>query len=211
MFQLKKVSGPAEQVVTTTQLKEYLRIDNNLEDGRLEVMEAAAVKLLEDYISQKFVTQVWDVFLNQWPLSNNSKWWDGVRETAISEVLVASRNITLPIGIGQSLVEFSTYSDDEEFPEQVSNYTVDTIGPRIKVGLKLGGVWPTTVLRANNGIRFRVQVGFGNASDVPSDIKQSVKELVAHMYENRGDQNEMTIPPHVLMLVESYRRHKIGC
>ncbi len=58
---------------------------------------------------------------------------------------------------------------------------------------------------------FRVEVGFGDATMVPADIKMAVKELVAHMYENRGDQNEMTIPPHILMLVESYRRMKVGC
>lgn len=211
MFQLKKVADPAEPVVNVTELKEYLRIDNNLEDGRLQVMEMAAVKKLEDITSHKFVTQDWDIFLDQWPLQSSNKWWDGTRETAISEIVSPSRNIVFPLGIGQQLLEFSTYSDDQEFPENVSGYVFDSVGPRARVGLKIGGVWPTTVLRSNNGIRFRVRLGFGSAAMVPSDIKQAVKELVAHMYENRGDQNEMVVPPHILMLVESYRRQKVGC
>jgi hypothetical protein len=210
MFQLKQVTGPTEPVATVSELKEYLRIDNNLEDGRIEVMESSAVRQLEALTSLKFVTQIWDVFLNCWPMTSQNKWWDGVREVALSEIVTPERNVTLPIGIGQDLLEFSTYSDDAEFAELVSNYVIDTVGPRFRVGLKLGGVWPTTVLRSVNGIRFRVQVGFGSASAVPSEIKQAVKELVAHMYENRGDQNEMTIPPHILGLVQHHRREKLG-
>lgn len=210
MFQLKLITPPAEQVVTTAELKEYLRIDNNLEDGRLQVMEAAAVKALENEISHKFVTQTWDIFLDRWPMQASAKWWDGVKEMAISEIVSPVRNITLPIGIGRQLTQFSTYSDDQEFVENVANYTFDSVGPRARVGLKMGGVWPTTVLRSVNGIRFRVEVGFGAASAVPADIKQAVKEFVAHMYENRGDQNEMVIPSHILMLIGPYRRQKLG-
>jgi hypothetical protein len=211
MFQLKQVTAPSEPVVSVTELKEYLRIDNDLEDGRLAVMELAAVKRLEDLTSHKFVTQVWDVFLDNWPRTSSNRWWDGTREVAISEVVSPSRNITLPIGIGRQLLEFSTFSDEQEFPEDVSNYIFDAVGPRARVGLKIGGVWPTTILRPNNAIRFRIEVGFGSASQVPKDIIQAVKEFVAHMYENRGDQNEMVIPPHILMLIQGYRREKLGC
>lgn len=211
MFQLKQVTPPAEPCVSVVELKEYLRIDNNLEDGRLEVMEAAAVKRLEDITSHKFVTQTWDVFLDRWPLTSSNKWWDGVKEIALSEIVSPARNITLPLGIGRQLLEFSTFSDDQEFTENVADYVFDSVGPRCRIGLKISGIWPTTVLRPNNGIRFRVQVGFGAASNVPKDIKQAIKELVAHMYENRGDQNEMAVPPHILMLVQGYRREKLGC
>jgi len=173
-------------------------------------MEDAAVKMLEKVTDRKFITQVWDVFMDQWPLSSRGEWWDGVREVAISTVVTPERNIKLPIGGNATLVEFSTYSDETEFPETVSNYIFDTIGPRARVGLKIGGIWPTTVLRSLNAIRFRVSIGFGNAAAVPNNIKQAIKELVAHMYENRGDQNEMAIPPHVLALVSHYRREKLG-
>jgi hypothetical protein len=210
MYQLKMITGPCEPVVSVDDLKEYLRIDNDLEDSRIEVMEAAAVKLLEKLTSHKFVSQVWDVFLDYWPCGSSQQWWDGSRDLPISYAVTPVRNITLPIGVCQELVSFSTYSDSAEFQETISNYIVDTVGPRARVGLKLGGVWPTTVLRPTNGIRFRVKVGFGEACDVPLDIVQAVKELVAHMYENRGDQNEMNIPPHILSLIDGYVRYKVG-
>lgn len=210
MFNLKQIQGPSGPVASVTELKEYLRIDNTVEDGRLQVMEAAAVKMLENFTGIKFVEQVWDVFLDYWPMGSNQKWWDGVKEVAISEILSPCRNVTLPIGSGMELVEFSTYSDEQEFIHSPSDYVFDAAGLRCRVGLKLGAVWPTTVLRSNNGIRFRVKVGFGPAANIPMDIKQSVKELVAHMYENRGDQEEMKTPPHIYSLVEGYRRVKVG-
>ena len=175
-------------------------------------MEKAAVLKLEELTSLKFVTQTWDCFLDRWPMSSSSKWWDGSREMAISEIVSYARNIVFPFGIAQALTEFSTYSDDAEFAQSVSEYVTDTVGNRARVGLKLGGVWPTTILRPNNGIRFRFTLGFGAASAVPSDIKQAVMEFVSHMYENRGDNEKMiAIPSHVLTLVARHRREKLGC
>lgn len=212
MFQTKMVTAPASGVLTVAELKEYLRVDSTAEDTTLELMERAAVLKLEDLTSLKFITQVWDVFMDYWPLQSSSKWWDGVRDTAISEVVAPKRNITLPLGIANSLVQFATYSDDEEFLEDTSNYIFDNVGFRARVGLKLGGVWPTTILRSNNAIRFRLNLGFGDATAIPTDIKLAVRALVAHMYEHRGDEEkQMAIPAHVLTLVAQYRREKLGC
>lgn len=211
MFQLKLVTPPAEPVLTVAELKSYLRIDNALEDGLLEVMEAAAVKRLEAETNHKFINQVWDIFLDNYPVQPSEKWWDGVREMAISEVVSPCRNITFPLGIAVSFDEFSSYADSETFNHTPADYIFDSVGPRARVGLKLGGVWPTTILRSNNALRFRFTFGFSaDATGVPKDIKMAVRELVAHMYENRGDQDEMAIPAHILSLVESYRRVKIG-
>lgn len=212
MFNLKLITGPANPVISVTDLKTYLRIDNSVEDGLLAVMEAAAVKRLEDETSHKFINQTWDIFLDNYPIKPSEKWWDGVREMAITEIVTPMRNITFPLGVASSFVEFSSYSDSEVFNHTVSDYVFDSVGHRARVGLKLGGVWPTTILRSVNALRFRFVFGFGaDETAVPNDIKMAVREFVAHMYENRGDQDAMKIvPAHVLTLIESYRRVKIG-
>jgi hypothetical protein len=211
MFQLKLVTPPAVPVLSVAELKTYLRIDNSLEDGLLEAMEIAAVKRLESEINLKFINQTWDIFLDNYPIQPAQKWWDGVVETAISEIVTPCRNITFPLGIASSFVEFSSYADSETFNHDVSDYIFDSVGNRARVGLKLGGVWPTTILRTNNALRFRFVFGFGpDATAIPKDITIAVRELVGHMYENRGDQNEMAIPAHIMSLVESYRRVKVG-
>lgn len=216
MTQLKLITPPATIPVSVAEMKEYLRIDNAVEDTGIERMIKAATRKLEAYTGIFFITQTWDVFLDSFVQVSGRKsspWWSGTKDGAIGDVFGGpGTNILLPIGVAQSLSEFSTYGDDNvAVNETVGNYIVDTVGNRARVGLKVGGVWPQTVLRANNGIRFRLVVGFGEAADVPADIKEAIMEFVAHIYENRGDQEEMKIPAHIEGMVDQYRRYKIGC
>jgi len=213
MFKTKLVTAPAELVISVNDLKNFLRIDNNLEDALLELLIKSATNKLESYTDLKFVTQTWDVFLDYFPGARASEaWWDGVREGAISSLVSQSNKITLPIGIGQSLSQFITYTDSGlGVVHTPSDYIFDSVDNRCSVALKEGSSWPTTILRASNGIAFRVVVGFGAASAVPTEIKMAVLELAAHMYENRGDQNEMTMPPHIFQMVEQHRSLKVGC
>lgn len=209
-FQTNLITAPAELVASVVEAKEYLRIDNSLEDTRIEMMISAATSMLENYLSLKFVEQVWDVFTDYFPMNGRTEWWDGVRDYSIKELSGQAKNITFPLGIAKEFMQFATYdSDNNEFLESVSAYNFDNINRQTRVGLKIGGVWPQTVLRANNGIRFRFKLGYGNAAAVPKEIKMAILELVAHMYENRGDQNEMKIPPHIMTLVGHLKRMKL--
>lgn len=213
MSELALITPPAVTVVSVDDAKEYLRIDNDLEDGRIETMIKAATRKLESYTGVAFITQTWDVFLDCFPMQTmKGPWWEGVRDGAIGDVFSKSQNIVLPIGRAQALVQFSTYGDDNvDVPATPSDFITDTVGNRARVGLKTGGVWPQTVLRSNNGIRFRLRCGFGDTpSTVPDDIKEAVLEYVAHMYENRGDQSRMTTTPHIFEMVDHYRRNKVG-
>lgn len=210
---LIQVSAPATEPVSVSEAKDYLRVDQSNEDGRIGAMITAARIHLEEYLSLKFITQDWDVFLDGWPIGRINDWWDGVRDGSIRELSSQAGEIILPIGRMQQLLAFETFADDNvAVSETVADYIVDTTGNRARIALKTGGVWPTTVLRAVNGIKFRVRVGFGSsASDVPMDIKQAILEYVSHLYENRGDQAKVKAPAYIYTLVEHYRRHKLGC
>lgn len=210
MFQIANFTQPAETPVSLTEAREYLRIDTTSDDNRITGMIGAATRSLEEYLGIRFVAQEVDIFLDRFPVNGKTKWWDGMREVAVSEVVTPERAITLPIGNCLSVVHFKTFSDESEFTEDLSNYNIDLKGDRVRVGLKLSGVWPTTVLRSVNGINFRVNSGWANAAGVPSDVKQAVLQFSAHMYENRGDQNEMKIPAHIMTLIDHRKRVKLG-
>jgi hypothetical protein len=210
-YQLQLVTPPATTVATVAELKDYLRIDNALEDTRISLMLEAATNMLQDELSLKFIEQVWDIYLDYFPMNGRTVWWDGVQDYSIKELSGQAKNITLPLGIGKEFIAFETFDDSNvAIPENVANYIFDSVNNQTRVGLKLGSVWPQTVLRPNNGVKFRIKFGFGAAaSAVPGEIRMAVFELVAHMYENRGDQNEMVIPAHILTLVKSWRRMKL--
>jgi len=75
----------------------------------------------------------------------------------------------------------------------------------------LGGVWPTTILRKLNGIEIKFTAGMAaTAAEVPPTIKQAVLELVAHLYEHRGDEKQVAIPSVVSLMMAPYKRTRLG-
>lgn len=209
---LKLVTAPTETPIDAAEMKTYLRIDNNLEDALIETLIKTAVSKLEQYLSIKFISQQWDIYFDNFGAIGigADDFWPGVRQGAIGE-LSRCQNLEFPIGPVISLDQFNTYGDDDvAVAETIGNYSVDKVGLQGRIGLKTGGVWPSTILRSNNGVQFRVTVGYGDKTKVPFDIVQAVKDYVAYMYENRGDKEMTDIPSHVMQLVDSYKAYKLG-
>lgn len=208
---LKLKTAPAEDPVTVAEAKDYLRVDGSIEDGRILTMIKAATKRLEQYCDQKFISQHWYQYMDRFPMASSNDWWDGTKELAISELYSPSGIIDLLIGPLRAVNVFNTYADDNVAVVFSSdNFVLDTSGPFGRIALKLGGVWPTTVLRKVNGIEIDIEVGMAsNAANLSHDIKQSVLEYVAMLYENRGDEKS-AIPVTAMALLEPYRRFKGG-
>ena len=64
--------------------------------------------------------------------------------------------------------------------------------------------------RAVAGIEIDVEAGYGaTASAVPEPLKQAIRQLVAHWYENRGagppDESALRMPASVAALIAPYR------
>jgi len=192
--------------------KTYLRIDSALEDATILTMISAATAILEKYADTKFVKSTWIEYHDRFPSNNNSEWFDGVREMPISFINSVSRYIRLSQGPVSDVV-FSTYADDgvaQVFND--SSYVVDQTGDFGRIALKLGGVWPTTILRNVAGISIEYKAGLADAANgVPDTIKQAILETVGRLYEHRGDEEATSIPSIALTLIEPYRRFKMLC
>lgn len=65
-----------------------------------------------------------------------------------------------------------------------SRYEVDTDGEPGRIYLKYGESWPSTRTQ-RNAVTIVFVAGYGDASDVPENIKHSIKLKAAHWYENR--------------------------
>ena len=211
MANLKLKTAPAEYPVSVSEAKDYLRVDGSLEDSRILTMIKAATTRLEKYVDQKFISQVWYQYMDNFQMKTSSDWWDGVREMATSEMYSPQPWLELMIGPMRVLNVFKTYADDGVgVTFNSSNYVLDTTGPYGRVALKLGGVWPTTILRKVNGIEIEFEVGIAaNAASCPDDIKQAVLSYVATLYENRGDE-KVVAPVTAMALLEPYKRFKVG-
>lgn len=217
------VTAPAQLPLSLEAVKTFLRVDGSSEDDLITLQIKAATRRLEALCDAKFVTQTWDVFFDSTPLKAKDDWWDGVREGAISEMYVPARFLNLPFGPMQSVTGVYTYDDaNTEYEFTNTNYFADTSGPFGRIGLKTGSVWPATVLRPSSGLKVRAVFGFGAGyipaddpdpaveSTIPEDIQEAIKQFTGILYEHRGDELPK-IPASVSMLLEPYRRFKVGC
>lgn len=209
MIRSQLITAPA-QLLTTVEVKNYLRVDGSLEDSRIDLMIQSATQMLEDYLSMKFASQVWDFWLDNWPCNKTKEpWWDGTRQGPISGLLNYYQYIQLPSGRIISLDSFTTYDQSgNSIAASLSNFNVDLASLKGRVSVKTGLSWPTTLLREINGIQIRCTLGFGSVGLVPSNIKLAVMELTGFLFEHRGDETR-TIPESVMSLVSQYKEWKI--
>ena len=100
-------------------------------------------------------------------------------------------------------------TDDTEHTLDVGEYQVDTVSYKGRVGLAYGKTWPATTLRPMNGIMVEFTAGYGDATtDVPVRIRQAIKVLAAHMYENREATNirELSEVPFAVHALLGFQR-----
>lgn len=214
-------TAPAQRVIALQALKDFLRIDTTVDDALLGTILIAAERKLEQETELKFVTQTWNIWYDHFPYGEMRKeqWWDGLKDTAITELYDRSKGeIVLPFGPLQSVTSVKYYLDDDtEQTFSSGSYVVDTISDRGRIALRIGSVWPPSVLRTLNAVNIEGVFGLGlgfnhdslNApSQIPSEIQEAVKHMCAYMYEHRGDELP-EIPPNVMMLLKNFVRYRV--
>lgn len=209
---LKIFTEPTEEPISLYFAKLHLRVDSNAEDSIITDLIIASRRLAEKFTSRVFITQTWDLFLDEFPQNKrkrDSDWWDGVREGPISFLNQALRSIDISRSPLQSVTFLKTFDDSNtEFTFAASNYFVDVNSEPGRLSLKTGVVWPTTILRPTSGIQIQFVAGYGLTATVPREITQAMFIMITHLYEHRGDGIEK-MPSNALMLLDKYRLKRI--
>lgn len=166
-MRLSLVTAPTVEPITTRDIKDHLRIDTDvdLEAEELKTYVSAARAWCELFQNRAYITQTWDWALDRWPRSP----------------------FEIPLPRLQSISSITYYDTDETSADFGSaNTIVDTISEPGRVSLAWNKTYPSTTLRPINGVIIRFVAGYGDAeSNVPNNIKQAIRLLVGHMYENR--------------------------
>lgn len=156
---LKRIISPQSEPVSVDEVREYLRTDES--DTVLTALIQAAREHAENFTRRAFVTQTWELMLNQFP--------------------EAGEPIVVPFPPLQS-VERIAYTDEAgaEVELDPQLYTVFT---KTEPGRILpADVWPT-----GKHVTIRFVAGYGEPKEVPSAIKQAIMLLVGHFHEVRAD------------------------
>jgi uncharacterized phiE125 gp8 family phage protein len=163
---LKLITAPTLEPVTLEEAKKHLRIESSDEDVEITGWIQAAREWCEGYQNRAFITQTWELALDSFPLGTYIK---------------------IPKPPLQSVTSVKYYDTDEtENTFSADSYHVDTYSEPGRIVLKYGETWPSDTLRTANGVIIQFKVGYGDAAaSVPEKVKQAIKVLVGHLYENR--------------------------
>jgi len=194
------VSGPASEPVTVDELKLHARLDAPYEgDGYLEALISSARDFISRRTGRALITETWKLTLDVWPCAGEGSddWWDGIREAPIT--ILEAPEIEIRKAPFLAVTKVATLDEaGAETEWDSANYYAAAehgFGRLIK---RRGAVWPV-LQRDRAGIVITFTAGYGsNASDVPMGLRQAVKMLAAHWYENRepATPGGMSEPPH---------------
>ncbi len=181
------IEGPAVEPISLSEMKDYLRLDDDAQDDLVAGLVKAARLMIEAASRRILIEQRWRVVLDRWPK-------DGRVMLPLSP-LMAVDGITV----------FDATGAEVAVPEGA--YDLDLAGdpPCIAVA---NAPEPG---KARGGISIALRAGFGAAPDaVPATLKLAIKILVAHWFENRGDVvGEQIMPPEAMALVAPFQRARL--
>ncbi len=182
---IKLITMPTVEPVTLLEAKQQCRVDHTDDDSYIEGLIANARSACEDYTLTSFLTQSWDLVLDE-----------------------AGYYIDLPRPPLQSVTGvYVTDDDGVESTVDPASYRVDNVSTPGRILLKPGYSWP--LYTARMGFRIRYTAGYTTANLVPRPIKKAILMLVAYLYDNPGDTRGTAtasrLPDDVKTLLDPYK------
>ena len=159
------LDGPAVEPVSLAEAKAHLRVEHDDDDDTIAALIAGARVHVEAQTRRALITQTWRLSRDAWPSNGRI----AVLPSPLREL--AAARIYKSDGSTQSIDADAFAADATSAPAVLAFERGALPAPGRVVG----------------GIELDVEVGYGDApSDVPEPLRQAVRVLVAHWYENRG-------------------------
>jgi uncharacterized phiE125 gp8 family phage protein len=182
------LSPPLVEPISLAEAKAYLRVEHNADDDVIAALITGARVHVEAQTRRALITQSWRLVRDAWPEDGRI----AVTPAPLRE-LVAARVYKL---------DGSTQAID------VQAFVANKASAPAMLGFTLGAL--PAPGRHFGGIELEVEVGYGDAaSDVPEALRQAIRVLVAHWYENRGLLGEADatgiLPQSAAALLAPYR------
>lgn len=163
----------ANELWTTAEVKNYLKVDDATDDALIATMLKAARQAVESRQNISTLTKTIVQKLERFPSSY--------------KVATDYENVIKLLVYPVVNVSSITYLDENGVLQTLAQnlYEVDTY--RGIIGEAVDQDFPDTYLSLND-VTITYTAGFGTAAtDCPSDIRIAVLKLIANMYDNRGD------------------------
>jgi len=180
------LTAPSVEPLTLAEAKAFLRVEHADDDDLIASLVAGARGHVEAATRRALVTQTWRLFLDVWP------------ESGCLEVLPA------PL---QAVVAARVHASDGAIELDPDVFVADS--GRAPAVLAFAPRALPAPARARAGIEIDVRTGYGDAAvDAPEPLRQALRLLLAHWYENRGvvaGDGAGASPESVRALIAPYR------
>jgi uncharacterized phiE125 gp8 family phage protein len=157
------LAGPAAEPLSLAEAKAFLRVAHDDDDALIAALISAARGQIEALTRRALLSQTWRVVLDRWP---------------------ASGRIVPRIGPLRSVSAARVFdSANMAHALDVQRFVIDAAS-----GVIATPCWSLpSPGRDLAGIELDIEAGFGAlASDVPEPLRQAIRLLVSHWYDNRG-------------------------
>ena len=165
-FRTQLITPPTRAAVSRTDLKLFMRVDDDDEDQLIAQLALAASRLIETQTRRALTTQTWEVYMDRFPHCA----FFYLPHGPVSEIVQIT--YTDQGGVSQT-VDPTTYALDQGNIVDQRVYLLD------------GETWPTDEAIQKDTVTVRFTAGYGKENDVPEDLKTAIKLLANHWYENR--------------------------
>ena len=160
---LKEDTLSVNPLFTTTEAKDFLKVDTTADDTLIDSLIKAATQSCQIFTNRYFLTTT---------VTQYSDKWDGIYTLYKSPVF------------GITHIKYFDSNDTEQTLAS-SNYILDNVSQPARIGIAVNGTLPDLADRIN-AVHVEYKVGYGVTSDlVPEGIKQAVLITIGNWYENR--------------------------
>lgn len=199
-------TAPTEEPIKAADLKLHLRLDTDDENEYLDGLILAARTHVETITRRALIKQTWTLYLDGFPpykaiggqpfIESVSGLKFSRSEYGYDAIELARPNLRA--------INSIIYTDPNGVPQTLANteYTVDAKSVPGRVVPVYGKTWPPFRF-VPNAVAIEFDAGWDDAASVPEPIKQAVKMLAAHWYENREPVSIGSTPFELPMAVES--------
>lgn len=174
----------AVKLVTTAEMKEFLKVDILItnDDTLIDNLVKGAMIEFEEYARIALLTQTWNLYLDK-----------------------IGQKIELPRPPLQTVEHFYWYDENYAQTEMTAALYITRILSAAEPGYilrKPAVSWEVYTVNGD-GIKVEFTAGYGDAAtDVPQDIVEAIKSIVAWRYENRGSKE---IPGDAQAVMDRYK------
>ena len=193
---LTVATAPSVEPVSLQEVKEYLRLEDGVDERLLRPFVETARRFAEEYLNRSLMQTTYNLFIDGYDEMADPL-FEGVRT---GPYLNYYKNfIVLPKSPVISVTAVSTFNDeDTETTFASTRYFLDNVREPARIVLRQGETFPTA-LRVANAIKVVYVAGYSNAFAIPEPIKLAMLQHIAHLYEHRGDMYEAQTPMPVMV------------